>query len=649
MATSLVCEDVLQWAATYEGPPFMAMLCDPPYHLTADTRGVTRYNNHCQDAWRSQKATSGFMGKSWDGGDVAFRPETWAALARHLLPGAFVMAFASSRGWHRLACAMEDAGLIIHPSIFNYRTGETLDIGMYGWTFASGFPKSTKIDTQVDAHGGVNIGWFGPWLKRWREERGIAQKELAQHFPSKSGAVTGCVANWELGFNMPTVEQYNRLVEVLRLPFASLAEAEREAIGQRTTGIGTGNGSCPIMGDGSRDLTAPATPLAQAWAGHRYGLQALKPALEPIIVAQVPYVGRPVDSITQTGAGALNIAGGRIGTSDRLQGSTVRSDIRNDSYAAGHRPNPGDIPDYVQHPNGRWPANLALTHLPACQRIGTRQVDSHNGVRGASTNIYGGGKGFTAATGEEVGYASPDGTETVQAWACADGCPVAAFDAQAGNVGGGHRPHRVVGAENGTSLFGRRQLGETYDESTSHASRFFHVSDWSLDVAEQLAHADPVRYCAKASRSEREAGLDDMPLGMRAEREGRNPHMNGHYRIEEGHITDGTADSRAARNPHPCIKPLSLIRWLATLLLPPAAYAPRRLLVPFCGTGSEIIGAVHAGWESVVGIEQDPASVHIAHKRIAWWTGYTPDASASQDQAAPSAAPPVTGTQLNLF
>ena len=59
--------------------------------------------------------------------------------------------------------------------------------------------------------------------------------------------------------------------------------------------------------------TTPATPLAQTWAGHRYGGQWLKPALEPVIVAQVPYAGRPVDSVVQHGAGALNIEGGRIG------------------------------------------------------------------------------------------------------------------------------------------------------------------------------------------------------------------------------------------------------------------------------------------------------------------------------------------------
>ncbi|HUW11898.1 MAG TPA: hypothetical protein VM537_19380, partial [Anaerolineae bacterium] len=108
--------DVLEW----EGDQFHAMLCDPPYEL-------------------------GFMGKRWDGTGIAFQSETWAHLAQFLLPGAFGMAFSGSRTWHRLAVAIEDAGLIIHPSIF-------------GWAYGSGFPKATRIDTQVDKRKGYKAG-----------------------------------------------------------------------------------------------------------------------------------------------------------------------------------------------------------------------------------------------------------------------------------------------------------------------------------------------------------------------------------------------------------------------------------------------------------------------------------------------------------
>lgn len=56
---------------------------------------------------------------------------------------------------------------------------------------------------------------------------------------------------------------------------------------------------------------------------------------------------------------------------------------------------------------------------------------------------------------------------------------------------------------------------------------------------------------------------------------------------------------------------------LATLLLPPprADGAPRRILTPFSGVGSEVIGALLAGWDEAVGIELEEEYVTIARER----------------------------------
>jgi site-specific DNA-methyltransferase (adenine-specific) len=84
-------------------------------------------------------------------------------------------------------------------------------------------------------------------------------------------------------------------------------------------------------------------------------------------------------------------------------------------------------------------------------------------------------------------------------------------------------------------------------------------------------------YCAKSSTAERHSGID---------------------------------------NNHPTVKPVDLCTWLATLLLPPASVDRRRLLVPFSGSGSEMIGALGAGWDEVVGVESDAAYCDIARARI---------------------------------
>lgn len=75
------------------------------------------------------------------------------------------------------------------------------------------------------------------------------------------------------------------------------------------------------------------------------------------------------------------------------------------------------------------------------------------------------------------------------------------------------------------------------------------------------------------------------------------------------------------KNSHPTIKPIDLIRYLATTILPPEEFKPRRLFVPFAGTGSEMIGAHLAGWDDVVGVELEKETVDIAISRINHWTG----------------------------
>ena len=244
----IICGDVRHLPAL---GPFHAVLCDPPYHLTEprslDSFGAALKNGRTADEKRRRRG--GFMGKLWDGGGVAFDPDTWAAILDVLHPGAFGMAFGGSRTYHRLACAIEDAGAELHPLI-------------YGWAYGSGFPKATRIDTQVDRAAG-------------------AEREVVGVKVDADGRSRGTEPH-------------------------SATEYERK----------TCYGQDHRTGAEIKTITAPATPLAAAWEGHRYGKQALKPAVEPICCFQRPYEGRPVDCITETGAGSLWVDGGRVGIDD---------------------------------------------------------------------------------------------------------------------------------------------------------------------------------------------------------------------------------------------------------------------------------------------------------------------------------------------
>lgn len=72
---------------------------------------------------------------------------------------------------------------------------------------------------------------------------------------------------------------------------------------------------------------------------------------------------------------------------------------------------------------------------------------------------------------------------------------------------------------------------------------------------------------------------------------------------------------RGEGNTHPTVKPLKLCEHLARLILPSNPNA--KLLVPFSGSGSEMIGARKAGWKHITGIEQTEEYAKIAEKRMA--------------------------------
>jgi hypothetical protein len=119
-------------------------------------------------------------------------------------------------------------------------------------------------------------------------------------------------------------------------------------------------------------------------------------------------------------------------------------------------------------------------------------------------------------------------------------------------------------------------------------------------------------YCSKASRAERELGCEALPVVARPSSDQDDP-------IEDD-------DDGEIHNPHPTIKPIALTQWLSTLLLPPPHRdgSPRRLLVIYSGSGSEMIGAMRAGWDEIVGVQRvanddERAYVKIAEARLRRW------------------------------
>ena len=77
-----------------------------------------------------------FMNKGWDNSGITFQKETWKKCYEVLKPGGYLLAFGGSRTFHRIACAIEDAGFEIRDTIM--------------WLYGSGFPKSHNIGLDID-------------------------------------------------------------------------------------------------------------------------------------------------------------------------------------------------------------------------------------------------------------------------------------------------------------------------------------------------------------------------------------------------------------------------------------------------------------------------------------------------------------------
>ncbi len=115
-------------------------------------------------------------------------------------------------------------------------------------------------------------------------------------------------------------------------------------------------------------------------------------------------------------------------------------------------------------------------------------------------------------------------------------------------------------------------------------------------------------YCAKVSKRERELGCEHLPQRSAGEVTDR-----GEDEAALDCPRTGAGRTSGSRNHHPTLKPIALITYLARFILPPK---PGVLLVPFSGSGSEVAGALLAGWPAVVGIEREAEYVTIAGARI---------------------------------
>jgi len=132
----IYCEDCLETMKRMPDNFVDSIVTDPPYNLTTTKRWGkdNKFSKNQSDI--GKRFTKGFMGKKWDGTGISFNIDLWKECLRVLKPGGHLLSFGGTRTYHRMACAIEDAGFEIRDQI--------------QWIYGSGFPKSLDIGKAMD-------------------------------------------------------------------------------------------------------------------------------------------------------------------------------------------------------------------------------------------------------------------------------------------------------------------------------------------------------------------------------------------------------------------------------------------------------------------------------------------------------------------
>lgn len=506
-----------------------------------------------------------FMGRKWDY-DV---PEVavWAECLRVLKPGGHLLAFAGTRTQHRMAVRIEDAGFEIRD--------------MIAWVYGSGFPKSLDVSKAIDKAAG-------------------AEREV-------------------VGFD-------------------PVAAKRTPAVG--TAAYGDYNGQ-------TGEVTAPATDAARQWQG--WGT-ALKPALEPITVARKPFRGTVAENVLKWGTGAINIdecrvqnqgGSGSIGQEKNDRGARqdelrrVRKADGALEVTGGEGEATGDVRPGVQVEGNDWCRKPTMEErsldgwagelsLPPCGR-------SEQGGQGASGEPKG-SAGLGASACDGAGR-----WEAVEA----DRNGASHQRGEVGQQAGKPALNELVGALEGTSATGARGRGVEggsgafesssgrwpanlihdgssevlagFPEAGAHGGKGVFVQHaWAgreateQNIERSTGSAARFFYCAKASKRDRDDGLDGFAHANPGEMTGgRTEGSAGLNNPRAGY------EPKPQGNHHPTVKPTDLMAYLCRLVTPPGGV----VLDPFMGSGSTGKAAMLEGFH-FIGIEREAEYLEIARARI---------------------------------
>jgi DNA modification methylase len=365
-----------------------SVVCDPPYELN-------------------------FMGAAWDRSGIANDVQMWREVLRVLKPGGHLLSFAATRTYHRMTCAIEDAGFQIRDCIF--------------YCYGSGFPKSHDISKAIDksrTEDLADVEKVRAWLNARRLEAGLTFGEIN----GKLGRATnggGRASLWMTNpsnIQMPTLEDWAQLKSIIG--FSDEMDAEVRRLNVRKGTAGEAWLSAEVIGE--HDRNAQAATWSAKYTGNEYASDkaikvansdaarewegwgtALKPALEPICLARKPLSEKSIAAnVLRWGTGAINVDGCRIEGESTERTNRAEMGYHGGNLAAEYQ---------TGSPLGRWPANLV--HDGSDEVVAGFPAES-GGARVAGAGSKSGGI-WSASAGEPAGPQYADSGSAARFFYCA--------------------------------------------------------------------------------------------------------------------------------------------------------------------------------------------------------------------------------------
>jgi DNA modification methylase len=242
-------------------------------------------------------------------------PEYWNLFKNVCKPGAFLLSFGGTRTYHRLACAIEDAGWEIRDSIRNFSHS------------------SEKLDNFFDS---LDDEQKSAFLEIFCSDLGTSYLYM-NGFPK----------------NLSLSKAIDKLLKKQR-PVIGENPNHRPGSGTEYEGVYAGSNT------GNKYITGPGCDESALWDGWK---TALKPAHEPIVVGMNPVKNFAKNALAH-GVAGLWIDGCRIG--DNAGWKYPKGPKGNGFHGGVGRAPDGSRNQAIAAEKGHYPANVMFSHREEC-------------------------------------------------------------------------------------------------------------------------------------------------------------------------------------------------------------------------------------------------------------------------------------------